>query len=342
MGGPVTLRTPRRAMQHRHLNHQDFTLAAVDDIIRRGDWRDWVQLRRAAHRDAAVLARIERICGPAACHPPQEGAPTTQLLEEVCPATRCPRGMTCSPPPRGSRRCCPRPCWWAARRPQCMRAIAFRRMRIMCLGDLRTQFDLILAELESVAGWRTARVNRPVLIWAVWTASRTGIRQLIRDEPLETREISVAGQRLRLPTEAEMLRIKAVLVLKRNATRDYVDLAALTHHLGLEAAVEALRPFGPPVSPAGGGFSLAAARHPARTPQPYDLEGTRLSEYKGLDARWHEWSAVESVTADLSAAIPRLHPGRRVRRGLMPHPRHRSHQPRRPARGRGAAPAGRG
>jgi hypothetical protein len=61
-------------MQHRHLNHQEFTLAAVDDIIRRGGWRDWVLLRRAAHRDAVVLARIERICGPAACHPPQEGA----------------------------------------------------------------------------------------------------------------------------------------------------------------------------------------------------------------------------------------------------------------------------
>jgi hypothetical protein len=39
------------------------------------------------------------------------------------------------------------------------------------------------------------------------------------------------------------------------------------------------------------------------TPQPYDLEGTRLAEYKGLDARWHEWSAVEAVTSDLAAEI---------------------------------------
>ncbi len=32
------------------------------------------------------------------------------------------------------------------------------------LIDLRDRFDGVLAELESVAGWRTARVKRPVLI----------------------------------------------------------------------------------------------------------------------------------------------------------------------------------
>ena len=29
-------------MQHRHLNHQRFTLAAIDDVIRRGRWDDWL------------------------------------------------------------------------------------------------------------------------------------------------------------------------------------------------------------------------------------------------------------------------------------------------------------
>ncbi len=53
------------AMQHRHLNHQEFSLAGVDYIIRRGGWRDWVTLRRVVHRDQAVLARIERLCSAA-------------------------------------------------------------------------------------------------------------------------------------------------------------------------------------------------------------------------------------------------------------------------------------
>lgn len=30
------------------------------------------------------------------------------------------------------------------------------------MGDLRERFDAVLAQLESVAGWRTARINRPV------------------------------------------------------------------------------------------------------------------------------------------------------------------------------------
>jgi len=58
-------------MRHRHLNHQDFTLAAVDDIIRRGGARDWVMLARAARREPAILARIQRICG--VVDPSQEG-----------------------------------------------------------------------------------------------------------------------------------------------------------------------------------------------------------------------------------------------------------------------------
>lgn len=171
------------------------------------------------------------------------------------------------------------------------------------IPDLRSRFDAILADLESVAGWRTARVNRPVLILGSLDGIETGIRQLIREAPLETRDLEISGQHLRLPTEAEMLRIKAVLVLKRNATRDYVDLAALTHHLGMPAAVEALRPFDRLYPQPAGTSALQQLAIQLATPQPYDLEGTRLAEYKGLDSRWHEWSTVETVTSDLAAAI---------------------------------------
>ena len=60
----------------------------------------------------------------------------------------------------------------------------------------------------------------------------TGARQLIRDQPLETRDINVGGVCLVVPAEPEMLRIKAVLILKRKATRDYLDFAALAERLG--------------------------------------------------------------------------------------------------------------
>ena len=51
------------------------------------------------------------------------------------------------------------------------------------LSDLRERFDQVLAQLESVAGWRTARVNRPVLILGSLDGIEMGVRQLIREQP---------------------------------------------------------------------------------------------------------------------------------------------------------------
>lgn len=51
-------------MLHRHLNHQRFTLAAIDDVISRGQWRDWAGLRLAVLRDQNLLNKVELICRP--------------------------------------------------------------------------------------------------------------------------------------------------------------------------------------------------------------------------------------------------------------------------------------
>lgn len=78
------------------------------------------------------------------------------------------------------------------------------------LPDLRAHFEEVLATLEAVAGWKTARVQRPVLILGSLDGIETGIRQLIREQPLETMQLEFKGQSLTLPTQAEILRIKAV------------------------------------------------------------------------------------------------------------------------------------
>ena len=61
------------------------------------------------------------------------------------------------------------------------------------LADLRDRFDEVLAQLESIAGWRTARVKRPVLILGNLDGVETGVRQLIRDQPLDTVDVVVGG-----------------------------------------------------------------------------------------------------------------------------------------------------
>ena len=49
-------------MEHRHLNHQEYTLAAIDDLIGRGKRRDWADLRRAALDDRLVMEKVLRVC----------------------------------------------------------------------------------------------------------------------------------------------------------------------------------------------------------------------------------------------------------------------------------------
>jgi len=49
-------------MLHRHLDHQRFTLAAIDDVIARGRLGDWVELRRAALEDSALLNKVACVC----------------------------------------------------------------------------------------------------------------------------------------------------------------------------------------------------------------------------------------------------------------------------------------
>jgi hypothetical protein len=45
------------------------------------------------------------------------------------------------------------------------------------LTDLVERFDQVLADLESVAGWTTARVTRPVQILGSLDGIETGVRQ---------------------------------------------------------------------------------------------------------------------------------------------------------------------
>jgi hypothetical protein len=47
------------------------------------------------------------------------------------------------------------------------------------LTDLRSRFDEVLKQLESVTGWKTARIQRPVQILGSLDGIETGIRQVV-------------------------------------------------------------------------------------------------------------------------------------------------------------------
>ncbi len=49
-------------MQHRHLNHQRYTPAAIDNIISSGKRDDWADLRQVALANHEILKKVAHIC----------------------------------------------------------------------------------------------------------------------------------------------------------------------------------------------------------------------------------------------------------------------------------------
>jgi hypothetical protein len=161
------------------------------------------------------------------------------------------------------------------------------------VAGLIGRFDQVLAELESAAGWKTARVKRPVAIYGSLDGILTTVRNQIRDAPLDTTEITASGQTIRVPTRAEILRVKAWLIVRRNATRDYLDVAAIAAKLTDTAVVAALGPMDRLYPQAGnpGAVRYQLMRQLAM-PRPFDLDTVNLPEYKRLVPEWRDWASV--------------------------------------------------
>jgi hypothetical protein len=176
------------------------------------------------------------------------------------------------------------------------------------IENLEAHFDKALAALESIAGWRTRRRVRGKMALGEVAGIAAGLRNQRRSAPLETIELEVApSQRVRVPTVEEMLRVKAFLLADRNATRDYLDVAALSHHLGLSksaAAVERMNDLYGEFAGEGGDMLTTVVTKLA-APDPYDLTEVDLTEYKGIIAPWNNWRAVEEQCRALAIEILR-------------------------------------
>lgn len=156
------------------------------------------------------------------------------------------------------------------------------------VADLKGRFDQVLDELEAAAGWKTSRVRRPVLILGRLQGVLTGIRQLRRVRPLETEEI--AG--LRVPTLAEMGRIKSWLLATRFTVRDYLDTVVLFERLGKEGVRDALRSLDELYPQESGASVLAEVIERLGSGRPVDAAEIDLAGYRGLVPPWNDWEHV--------------------------------------------------
>lgn len=169
------------------------------------------------------------------------------------------------------------------------------------LADLRDRFDLVLEAIERTDGWVTNRVTPGKIILGELGDIEAGVRQMIRRRPLEVAEVELpSGRRLRVPTFDEILRVKAFLIVRRNQTRDFLDVAALADRAGIEHTAFVLSDLDAYYADqhgTGDGVSSQVARQLAE-PRPADARTTReLPRYKRLDPRWHDWKAVAATCA---------------------------------------------
>lgn len=174
------------------------------------------------------------------------------------------------------------------------------------VADLRDRYEEVLAVLEETDGWVTARVKRPVLILGRLDGVETGVRNLIRRRPLEVEEVSVGGRSLRVPTLDEIARIKAWLCLIRNATRDYLDFAALADRLGEDQAALVVLAmdgyYADQLGPDGRRVATQVAKQLAE-PLPHDLSSIDRTSYRELDRRWQDWGAVHDCCRRVAVRV---------------------------------------
>jgi hypothetical protein len=96
------------------------------------------------------------------------------------------------------------------------------------LLGLQDNFDAVLEGLEQSQGWKTARIQKPVLILGKVDEVEIGYRQARRTETIAAIHLPTSAGEIIIPTLAEIIGMKAFLAYARNAVRDYLDFAALS------------------------------------------------------------------------------------------------------------------
>lgn len=182
------------------------------------------------------------------------------------------------------------------------------------MDDLAERFEQVLEALEAEGDWVTNRITPGKIILGELGGIEAGVRQLIRRRPLETARAELGdGGVVTVPTAAETLRVKGFLVVRRNRTRDYLDVAALADHLqvGQAAAVLArIDEYYADQHGGGDGVASQIARQLA-DPRPADSSVTReLHRYRHLAERWHDWTTVVTACRRLAVAMVERGPAR--------------------------------
>lgn len=177
------------------------------------------------------------------------------------------------------------------------------------VADLSARYEQVLEAVEASEGWATSvrASSPPMTILGSLDGVEAGLRQMRRVRPLETEILDLDPEtQVVVPTLAEILRIKAFLIVERNYVRDYLDVVALAQTIGSESASKVLRDIDTYYVDRSkeSGSVLTALVERLAQPQPRDQEVIKeLPRYKGLDPQWHEWNSVSQQCQQLALSL---------------------------------------
>ena len=96
------------------------------------------------------------------------------------------------------------------------------------------------------------------------------------------------------------------MIVSRNATRDYIDFAALAKHISMKGAIDALKDFDSYYSDLIRGKQTSPVVQLVRQlsePKSGDLDGIDLSHYKGIKPPFDSWDNIRRVCEEISVAL---------------------------------------
>lgn len=177
------------------------------------------------------------------------------------------------------------------------------------MQSLRDRFDVVFDALDREGDFVLARAIPQKIILGELGGIEVGIRQLIRKRPLEVQQVTlVSGRTLTVPTEAEVVRIKAYLIVKRNQVRDFLDVAAMSGRYGAGAVAEWLTGldayYADDTAAQDARPVLTQLVRQLSNPQPRDSRTINtLSSYKSITKQWSDWSRVVEECAAVAEAV---------------------------------------
>lgn len=177
----------------------------------------------------------------------------------------------------------------------------------LVLRDLDRDWHRVRGELEELESWITDYPKIPTNLMGRYGDVRVSVRKLNRVKDIDIIEVPYRDRVLRVAAPADLVRMKALAILSRNLTRDYVDMAALDmglREVGRSAAeaITALDEYYVEHKSAGSLAREVVSKLAAPAPREREPQAS-LDEFVALRQDLRQWSSIVLACQRIAAEV---------------------------------------